>query len=181
VEAAENVSPDRPEAKRDGGGASGLLVMCGLAAVVFAVVATAGLLCFGWPQELVVALYAMAGFVVVETLVLFLWARPYVGGGVGGVADLGDAYADAAKVAITTQGVVLGLVAFQEGRLPNATLKVGAVALAVGVLTAAVLYLSVAFGPPPDRQRAYAAAVLFSLAYWCLGFGLICVVAGTWA
>jgi len=152
-----------------------------LVALAFGAAATLGLLGFDWPHELVVALFAMAGFVVVETLVLFLWARPYISGYQGGgAASLGNAYPDAAKIAITTQGVVLGLITFQEGQLPNTTLKVAAVTLVAGVLVAGVLYLNVAFGSPPDAPRAFAAAILFSLAYWCLGFGLICVVAGTW-
>jgi hypothetical protein len=153
------------------------------AACAFAAAGLLGLLSFDWPGALTIALFAMTGYVVLETAVLYLWARPYIrgmGGGTGGGGG-GNAYADAAKIAITTQGVVLGLVAFQEGRLPNTTLRVAASALVAGVLLAGILYLNVASGSPPDIRRAFAAAVLFSLVYWCLGFGLICVVAGSWS
>ena len=175
MEAAAKPGEDKASDLNTGG-----IAVCVITFIVFVVVAIIGL-SSNWPTPLVVALFVTAGFVLVESTFLYLWARRYTTGGVGGQDELGNAYADAAKVAITTQGVVLGLVAFQEGRLPNTTLRVAACALVAGVLAASILYLSVAFGPPPDPGRAFAASILFSLAYWCLGFGLICVVAGSWA
>jgi hypothetical protein len=174
-------------AKAGGGEGRSPLLVWGLATRVgaicaFAATAIIGVAVFDWAASLTISLVAMTAFVVAETTVLYLWARPYAqGGGEGSSAGADNPYAEAAKIAITTQGVVLGLVALQEGRLPDVTLKVGACALVLGVLCAGVLYLSVAFGPPPDMNRAIVAAVLFSLVYWCLGFGLICVVAGSWS
>jgi hypothetical protein len=148
--------------------------------VGFGAAAVAGWTIFAWPKSLDVALSVMTLFIAIETVVFDLWAK---GGGSSMPVEgsgAGNAYADAAKVAITTQGIVLGLVAFQEGRLPNVTVAAGACALAAGVLAAGVLYLNVALGAPTGAGQKFTAAILFSLVYWCLGFGLICVVAGSW-
>lgn len=155
-----------------------LAIRC-LVVVAFAAAATLGLLTFAWSIDLCLALFAMAAFVAVETSVLYLWSRSS-GAAVGSTSVDRNPYAEAAKVAITTEGIVLGLVAFQEGALEDTTVKVGACALVVGVLSAGLLYLSVVMGPPPDPPRRFAASLLFSLVFWCLGLGLICVLAGSW-
>lgn len=151
---------------------------------------------FEWSPELNISIMIMGGFIVLQTIVSYLWARPYMADADAKVPAAADAssedkvppevnlapnsYADAAKLAITTQGVVLGLVSFTGESLSNATLKAGAASLAAGVLIATVLYLLVAQAPPPDVNRKYASAYCLSLLLWALGFGLVCVVAGNW-
>lgn len=159
-----------------------------IAIAAFLALTALGSLVFSWEVTLNVALGAMVIFILAEGAVSYWWSSPFLeksGESKGkkqsqsGPAE-SNLYAEAAKVAITTQGFVLGLIAFQGNGLPNPTVKAGASALVVGVLAAAILYLNVAPGPPPDRNRGFAASMLFTLVFWSLGFGLICVVAGTW-
>ena len=94
---------------------------------------------------------------------------------------IANPYVDAAKVAITTQGVVLGLISFSGLSHVDVTVKVGAASLVVGVLIASAMYLLVARIPPITKGQHTAAALLLSLLLYALGFGLICVVAGSWS
>ncbi len=136
-----------------------------------------GLLLYNWPTPLCVVLFVMAVYVLIETVLLVGWAS----GSDFQVSEMsGSPYKEMVKVAITTQGVVLGLVAFKEGSLPNATVKVGACSLVGGILVAGALLQNVAFGEPGDELSRFTASLLFSLTYWALGFGLLCVVAGSW-
>jgi hypothetical protein len=91
-----------------------------------------------------------------------------------------NGYRDAAKLAITTQGFVLGLISFGNNAGSTTTTRVGGAALAFGVLTATSLYLLVAVVPPPDARRSFVASMLVSLMLYALAFGLICVVSGLW-
>jgi len=157
------------------------------AIAAFLALAALGSTAFSWEVTLNVAFGAMVIFILAEGAMSYWWSSPSIAsrGSQGeeqpsSSSDQGNPYAEAAKVAITTQGFVLGLIAFQGSGLPNPTVKAGASALVIGVLAAAVLYLNVAPGPPPDRNRGFAASMLFTLVFWSLGFGLICVVAGTW-
>ena len=157
-----------------------------VAGSIFLALAALGWTVFSWSPTLNASLAAMVLFILAETGASYWWAYPYIEARqpepepAQSAPAVGNAYADAAKVAITTQGFVLGLIAFQGSGLPNATVKAGASALVIGVLSAAILYLNVAPGSPPDRNRRFAASMLFTLVFWSLGFGLICVVAGTW-
>jgi hypothetical protein len=157
-------------------------VETGLAAIVVAIL---GWTVFGWEVALNAALTIMGAFILIQTLAAYLWARPYIGRpspfpeAAGGDASA-NPYSDAAKVAITTQGVVLGLISFSNSSGLNLTLRVGAASLAGGVLIASALYLLVVQGPAPDRNRRFAASFLFTILLWALAFGLICVVAGNW-
>jgi hypothetical protein len=151
-----------------------LLVFRVVVVVAFLVAAAMGS-SWAWPSALNAALLTMACFVALETTIFYLWAQ-------GGSGDSdSNPYADAARVAITTQGVVLGLVAFQQGSLNSVATKVGACALVAGVLSALILYLNVVQGPPLSATRRFAVAFNLSLVMWALAFGLICVVAGSWA
>lgn len=142
---------------------------------------------FDLEKPLVVSLAVIGAFILVQTLGSYLWARPYLAD--SPLADAEDrtaepganAYADAAKLAISTQGVVLGLISFTSSDAPSQTIKVGAASLAGGVLIASSLYLLVAKGPPPDHNRAFAASVMLIILLWLLAFGLLCVVASMWA
>jgi hypothetical protein len=164
-------------------------ILWGRIAVAAACLAAAvlGWRTFGWDRSLDVALTVMGVFVLVETATFYLWARKYfaapASASTNAAAPQGadNPYSDAAKLAITTQGVVLGLVTFGKGSLASTTEKVGASALAAGVLAATILYLNVVQGPPPDMNRGLAASLLFSLVLWALAFGLICIVAASWA
>jgi hypothetical protein len=146
------------------------------------IVALLGWISFDWDTSLNVAIAIMSGFILCETVGIYLWELPAIRGGSPPVDSGAPAnpYADVAKVALTTQGVVLGLVSFSGPSTLNLTLKVGTASLAAGVLIASVMYLLVAQGAPVDRNRRLAASVLFSLLLWALEFGLICVVAGNW-
>jgi hypothetical protein len=152
-------------------------------AVGFIAASALGREAWGWPGTLDVALAVMGCFVALETGVFFFWAR----GAFEHATEQPDRsstdnpYADAARVAITTQGIVLGLVTFKQGSLSDITVKVGACALVAGVLSALVLYLNVVQGPPSDVNRRFATSINFSFVMWALAFGLICVVAGSWA
>jgi hypothetical protein len=77
--------------------------------------------------------------------------------------------------------VVLGLVAFAGPDKLTPTLKAGSASLVVGVLLSTVLYMQVAAGSPEDATRWLIASVVFALVLWALGFGLLCVVAGSWS
>jgi hypothetical protein len=146
-----------------------------LAAIELAVL---GWTAFEWGSALNVAIVIMGGFIILQTGVVYVWNkgadRPST------EALTVNAYVDCAKLAITTQGVVLGLISFNGQSLSDVTLKVGAVSLAAGVLIATVLYLLVARTPPTNDKQERAAAYIVTLLLWALGFGLICVVAGNW-
>lgn len=155
-----------------------LIVLRVIVAIVCAAAAVAGLILFDWPTPLCVVLFAMAAYIALETAILVAWAS---------ASDFeappqpaGSPYKEMVTVAITTQGVVLGLVAFQDGPLPNATVKVGACSLVAGIFVAGALLQNVAFGEPDDGFARFTSSLLFSLTYWSLGFGLLCIVAGSW-
>ncbi len=165
----------------------------GLAVLVISVL---GWTEFGWPSELNVAVDILGMFIIIQTLGSYLWfslpVRPSPhtthdespsSGGTRALTDIptsaaSNSYADAAKLAITTQGIVLGLISFSITSSWNLVTKVGAASLAAGVLIASVMYLLVAQVPPPDPPRRFVASLLLSFLLWALGFGLICVVAG---
>jgi hypothetical protein len=150
--------------------------LCAIALIGFAALAVLGWTTFDWPEPLDAALAAMTLFVLLQTVAAALWVR---GAATAIGDDTGNPYADAAKVTITTQGVVLGLVTFKTGDAMSATAQVGACSLVAGVLLAVVLYYNVATGLPSTTGQAFTASVLFTLVLWALSFGLICVVAAT--
>jgi hypothetical protein len=158
-----------------------LLTRLGVA-VIAGVVALLGFKTFGWDTSLSVAVAIMGGFIVVQTLFSYLWAR----GSFGAPAPEGpsgaesNAWVDTAKLSITTQGVVLGLIAFAGKGSLNMTLRAGAASLALGVLVATAMYLVVLRTPPPTPALRRVASLLVSVQLWALAFGLICVVAGNW-
>ena len=123
-----------------------------------------------WDTPLLVALLVTGGFEIVATAGYWLWAKSsfaqadqHAAAADATAAGAGpsNAYADAAKVALTTQGVVLGLIAFKEGSL-NTTLKVGASSLAAGVLLSAFLYFNVVLGDPSTQKQRFAAAIILA-------------------
>ena len=83
--------------------------------------------------------------------------------------------ATATSLAITIQGVVLGLV-FAFGKTTSITAKVGAVALATGVITGFLLYALAAVDVSGPRVQVIA-LFLFNLVLWSLFYGLMCIVA----
>lgn len=155
-----------------------LIALRVVAAIIFAAAAAAGLFLFDWPTPLCVVLFAMAVYIALETAILVAWAS--ASNFRAPPQPAGSPYKEMVTVAITTQGVVLGLVAFQAGTLPNATVKVGACSLVTGILVAGALLQNVAFGEPDDGIARFTSSLLFSLTYWSLGFGLLCIVAGSW-
>jgi hypothetical protein len=163
-----------------------------IALLIAAGFALLGFLAFDWETSLNVAIAVVAGFILCTALVTHWWIWRYLGtDGAGDQLGSDDTaglapssanpFADAAKLSITTQGVVLGLIAFAGPEKPNLTLKAGSTSLAAGVLVASLLYFQVATRPPPDANRLLAASILFNLLLWMLGFGLVCVVAGSWS
>jgi hypothetical protein len=146
-----------------------------------AMLSALGLTTFNWDVALDISLAILAGIIWTETLGSFLWARTYFGATLDPDIPRSNVHADAAKVSITTQGVVLGLVSLSSSSKLTVTLKVGAAALGAGVVVATILYLLVAGMPPPDQKRAVVAGLLLSLTFWLLTFGLVCVVAGNWS
>ena len=163
-------------------------------AVGFAVAAFFSGTVFGWADSLGAALALMGAFVAIEATIYYKWAHsgdappeehaqaePDVCTPPAPRSAPVNAYADAARVAITTEGVVLGLVVFQPGSLAGPTVKIGASSLVAGVLSALILYFNVAQGPPRDVSHRFAATLNLNVAMWLLAFGLICVVAGSWA
>jgi hypothetical protein len=154
------------------------------AGLIALIVSVLGATKLDWDGELNTSFAIMGGFILIQTLGSYLWARPYIGKTPESTpppAGADNPYADAAKVAITTQGVVLGLISFADGSKLSLTVKVGAASLAAGVLLASSLYLLVVQGPPPDPNRGLAASFLLTFLLWALGFGLVCVVIGNWS
>lgn len=157
-----------------------------LTAVTLAVL---GFATFNWERSLNVSIAVLAGFIICTALLTYAWIRPYIGLDLRGAIEEqakstglpSNPFADAAKVAITTQGVVLGLISFAGPDRLSPTLKSGSASLAAGVLVASLLYLQVATQPPPDPNRRLVASILFNVLLWLLGFGLVCVVAGNWS
>jgi hypothetical protein len=135
---------------------------------------------------------AVLGVVVLATTGLdYAWVAPYLRdppdaviarqhSAAPGAADGAEVLRDAAKLSISTQGVVLGLFSLSSRDELTVTATVGATALGVGVLVATTLYFLVASGIP-DRNRAIAAAYLFNLTFWALGYGLLCIIAWTYS
>lgn len=139
---------------------------------------------FHWHKSLNIAIAIMGGFIVVQTIGSYLWQR------VSPTDEQIEAamkeavpnpYADAAKTALTTQGVVLGLIALLGLPKLDLTVKIGAASLAAGVLIASAMYLLVARVPPITEGQYFVASLLQSLMLYALGFGLLCVVTGSWS
>lgn len=185
-----------------------LLVAFRIAAgVLLLALAELGWTAFHWDTSLNVAIAVMGAFILIETSVSYVWARPTLAAmlsaqaaalqappppAAGQVPPVPPApataqgppanpFADAAKVAISTQGLVLGLVSFSDASSGNTTVKIGTASLVAGVLLAIMLYMLVAGQPPPDARRGTAASFLLAVVLWALGFGLLCVVAGSWS
>lgn len=92
--------------------------------------------------------------------------------------DLSELLRNAANVVITVDGIVLGLVYTFLGATKNPiplVVKVGAVALVVGVVLALILYALVA-GKITTIIAQNLATGLFSLISWALAYGLLCIV-----
>jgi len=85
------------------------------------------------------------------------------------------AMATAITLAITVQGVVLGLV-FAFNKDITLTARVGAVSLAVGVIVGMLVYVLGAIDVSGPRQQLVA-KLLFNLTLWCLFYGLLSIVA----
>jgi hypothetical protein len=93
--------------------------------------------------------------------------------------DLSELLRNAANVVITVDGVVLGLVyAFVFAGKTSPTplvIKVGSLALVIGVILALLLYSLVA-GKITTPAAVAVATGLFSLISWALAYGLLCIV-----
>src|ERR1700745_4081303 len=120
----------------------GLRLCIGLAIIG---VALFGWFVFHWPNSLNIAVVIMGGFIEVQTVVSFLWASAQVDDDTIEEAKQhtkwANPYADAAKLAITTQGVVLGLISFTGLAKSHVTVKIGAASLVLGVLVGSAMYL----------------------------------------
>jgi hypothetical protein len=93
--------------------------------------------------------------------------------------DLSGLLRNAANVVITVDGVVLGLVyaflSIGKGSPTPLVIKVGALALVIGVVLALLLYSLVA-GKITTPASVAVATGLFSLIAWALAYGLLCIV-----
>jgi hypothetical protein len=91
--------------------------------------------------------------------------------------ELSPAMTAGTSLAITVQGVVLGLVfAFLDKNTASATVKVGVVSLGIGVIAGLLLYSLAAISVPGPRTRALT-VLLFNVTLWGLCYGLLCIVA----
>jgi hypothetical protein len=92
--------------------------------------------------------------------------------------DLSELLRNAANVVITVDGVVLGLIytfSTSKGAAIPTVVKVGVLALVVGVVVGLLLYALVA-GRITTRPAVAVATGLFSLIAWALAYGLLCIV-----
>jgi hypothetical protein len=148
-------------------------------------VALLGWFVFHWPRSLNIAILIMGGFIEVQTVTSFRWSTAEVDDETAKEAEQhtrwANPYADAAKLAIATQGVVLGLISFGGLAQSHVTVKIGAASLALGVLVGSAMYLLVARVPPLSAGQKRTASMLLSLLLYALGFGLLCVVTGSWS
>jgi hypothetical protein len=158
-------------------------------------VALLGFLAFGWETSLNVSVAVLSVFVAATAVMTYLWILPGTSSpaardepageekaaAASARSDGSNAFAEGANMIVTTQGVVLGLLAFSGPSHLSPTLKAGAASLVTGVLAGSLLYLQVAPQAPGDRTRAMVASILFNILLWSLGFGLVCVVAGNWS
>lgn len=135
---------------------------------------------WSWEDPLSVALSVMAVFIVIQTAFTTWWGPGADDTGWESLVPDDKAWVSATQVSMTTQGVILGLIAFSEPTGLGATERTGAASLAAGVLVATLLYLLVVRVPPPVGSRRTVASILLTVQLWTLGFGLICVVAGNW-
>ncbi|MFC6595704.1 hypothetical protein [Kitasatospora paranensis] len=139
------------------------------------------------PGTLIVATFALFAIIVLYLASALLWE---VLSGVGKVdlvpavqvgtpgnpSGLSPAMAQATQLAVTVQGVVLGLVfAFLGGRVATVTIQVGAVSLAAGVVFGLLLYALVVI-EVPGASCAAMAGVLFNWSLWAASYGLACIV-----
>jgi hypothetical protein len=93
--------------------------------------------------------------------------------------DLSGLLRNGANVVITVDGVVLGFVyafvSVGKGDPTPLVIKVGALALVIGVVLALLLYSLVA-GKITTPASVAVATGLFSLISWALAYGLLCIV-----
>lgn len=132
---------------------------------------------------LVVATLALAGVIIVFWLAAVGWG--YLAGrdamgttaptaSAPTVPSLSPAMTAATSLAIQVQGVVLGLV-FAFSHQDSVVVKVGVVALAVGIVVGLLLYGLTAFEVTGQRTLS-AAVILFDLTLFALAYGLLCLV-----
>ncbi len=139
---------------------------------------------FQWHASLNIAILIFGGFVLVQVVASYWWQRQDLTDEQARSAQadaVKNPHVDAAKLAITTQGVVLGLISFSGLAKLDITVKVGAASLALGVMLGSIMYLLVARVPPITPRQQSVASVLLSLLLYALSFGLLCVVAGSWS
>lgn len=132
----------------------------------------------GGEASLAAALTALAILILVHLGITAWWVSGGTGTAGGPPANQPDILRGAAQLAITTDGIVLGLLSFSNRGQLDLTTKVGASALALGVLTGVMLYFLVAYTVPAGRQTA--SSLLFNLTFWGLSFGLLCIVFSLW-
>lgn len=176
--------PDRPQrADRAAVGvssAAGAPMFWLIGWLLFSVLAALGAAIFVQARRMDAALVA-------ATWGLFVVMALWVGGAVlwGAInppapeePDLSELLRNAANVVITVDGVVLGLIytfsTTREAPIPT-VVKVGAMALVLGVVVGLLLYSLVA-GKITTRAAVAIATGLFSLIAWSLAYGLLCIV-----
>jgi hypothetical protein len=159
-----------------------LRLSIGLAIIAAALL---GWFVFHWPNSLNIAIVIMGGFIEAQTVASVLWANAKVDDEAKKEAEQRtkwtNPWADVAKLSITTQGLVLGLISFAGLAKSHVTVKIGAASLAFGVLVGSSMYLLVARVPPLSAGQKRTASLLVSLLLYALGFGLLCVVTGSWS
>jgi hypothetical protein len=150
----------------------------------------------GPPNSLVWATFALSGVILIHLATHLYWgwkpkkqAEYLRSSGAQSKSELNEVQADdkagrienartlrdAARLSVSTQGVVLGLLALSREGL-SMTLRVGAFALAAGVLAGVLLYTLVGYEADPDKR--WLSNLLYNLTFFALAYGLFCIVFG---
>ncbi|MDA5280913.1 hypothetical protein [Streptomyces sp. Isolate_45] len=150
---------------------------------------TAGMILFQLKGEkpLVWSTFALALFTATLLLMSSIWryldapAQPQVGttqAQPGNTAfEMSHAFSGGAKLAVTVQGVILGLIfALRNDGPISTTAKVGTLALTAGVVFGLLLF-SVTIVTVSERPSRAVAALFFNLTLMALAYGLFCTAA----
>ncbi|MFI0906774.1 hypothetical protein ACH4TE_25110 [Streptomyces sioyaensis] len=149
-----------------------------LAGGVGALIATLFLVAYDLPATLIAATLTLSAIIFLYLLATLLWVHLANQGPIyehPEVLKLAPAMTGATQLAVTVQGVVLGLIfAFLKNHSAIITIQVGAVSLVVGAILGLLLYMLAAYDVEAPGCRIMA-GLLFNLTIWSAGYGLACV------
>ncbi|WP_149184509.1 hypothetical protein [Streptomyces sp. TRM49041] len=136
------------------------------------------------PASLIVATLALSAVIFSYLGATVLWRFLAVRGPAHEhpeVPELSDAMSKTIQLAVTVQGVVLGLIfAFLRDRAATITVQVGAVSLVVGVILGLLLYTLVSYEVSAPGCLVMA-GLLSNFTVWSAGYGLTCLVTSLFA